>query len=247
MVIQMTDTAVRADARALPEATSYPDANIRALAAQLETAMQAYSVFFHDGGTDDEAAAATDAVKAVAQKIVAVPGTDISNMRLKARVYLWAESTDLEKLARGGWRLAVRGGACSLFRDLGVAGLDATPGPATMADRAPAQHEARMNAATPASPESERDRRYSRAFMDLDPKIHDLTHMAELARFHAIDTFGSNSPDETEEGKREREIALFAVVHVEQMARDLEKAYEAGWQMARSSPAAVDEQPQTVS
>jgi hypothetical protein len=53
--------------------------------------------------------------------------------------------------------------------------------------------------------------------------------MAELARFHAIDTFGSNSPEETEEGKREREIALFAVVHVEQMARDLEKACEAGF------------------
>jgi hypothetical protein len=49
--------------------------------------------------------------------------------------------------------------------------------------------------------------------MDLEPKIRDLTHMAELARFHAIDTFGLNCPDETEEGKREREIALFAVVH----------------------------------
>ena len=69
----------------------------------------------------------------------------------------------------------------------------------------------------------------SDAYMDLEPKIRDLTHMAELARFHAIDTFGSNSPEETEEGKREREIALFAVVHVEQMARDLEKAYEAGF------------------
>jgi hypothetical protein len=56
--------------------------------------------------------------------------------------------------------------------------------------------------------------------------------MAELARFHAIDTFGSNSPDETEEGKREREVALFAVVHVEQMVRDLEKAYDAGFRAA---------------
>jgi hypothetical protein len=68
-----------------------------------ETALQAYSVFFHGGGTDDEAAAATDAVKAIAQKIIAVPPvTDISVMRLKARVYLWAESTDLEKLAAEG-------------------------------------------------------------------------------------------------------------------------------------------------
>jgi hypothetical protein len=69
----------------------------------------------------------------------------------------------------------------------------------------------------------------SDAYMDLEPKIRDLTHMAELARFHAIDTCGSNSPDETEEGKREREIALFAVVHVEQMALDLEKAWDAGF------------------
>jgi hypothetical protein len=89
-------------------------------------------------------------------------------------------------------------------------------------------------AATPASPESERDRRYSRAFVDLEPKIRDLTHMAELVRFHAIDTFGSTSPDETEEGKREREIALFAVVHDEEMVRGLEKAYEAGWSSAQS-------------
>jgi hypothetical protein len=65
--------------------------------------------------------------------------------------------------------------------------------------------------------------------MDLEPKIRDLTHMAELARFHAIDTFGSNSPDETEEVKRGREIALFAVVHVEQMVKDLEKAWDAGF------------------
>ena len=55
----------------------------------------------------------------------------------------------------------------------------------------------------------------SDAYMNREPQIRDLTHMAELARFHAINTFGSNSPDETEEGKRERAIALFAVVHVE--------------------------------
>jgi hypothetical protein len=50
-----------------------------------------------------------------------------------------------------------------------------------------------------------------------------------------------------EEGKRERGIALFAVAHVEEMVRDLERAYDAGWQTARSSPASVDEQPRTVS
>jgi hypothetical protein len=104
--------------------------------------------------------------------------------------YLWAEATDLEKLVAEGGDWPSEAVFASLFRDLGVAGLDAAPGPATMADRAPAQHEARMNAASPASPESEPDRRHSMAFMDLEPKIRDLTHMAELARFHAIDTFG---------------------------------------------------------
>jgi hypothetical protein len=99
-----------------------------------------------------------------------------------------------------------------------------------------------MNAATPASPESERDRRHSTAFMDLEPKIRDLTHMAELARLHAIDTFGSIPPNETEEGKRERSIALFAIVHVVEMACDLEKAYEAGWHGA-APPASHERRP----
>jgi hypothetical protein len=92
-------------------------------------------------------------------------------------------------------------------------------------------------AATPASSESERGPPLLQGVY-LEPKIRNLTHMAELARFHAIDTFGSNSPGETEEGKREREIALFAVVHVEEMVRDLEKAYAAGWCSAQS-PAEV--------
>ena len=61
--------------------------------------------------------------------------------------------------------------------------------------------------------------RFFSAYSDLEPKIRDLTHMAELARSHAIDTFGSNSPDEAEERKRERGIALFAVIHVEEMVR----------------------------
>ena len=95
----MPNATVRANARTLPETPSYPDAIVRDLAAQYEAALQTYHTLFHGSGTDDEAAAATEAVKAIAQKIIAVPGTDISIMRLKARVYLWAESTDLEKLA----------------------------------------------------------------------------------------------------------------------------------------------------
>jgi hypothetical protein len=102
-----------------------------------------------------------------------------------------------------------------------------------------------MNAATPASPESEFDRRLSKAFKDLEPKILDLTRMAAIARFHVINTFGSNSPDETEEEKREREIALFAVVHVEQMVKDLEEAWDAGWSSA-VAPASANEQSRTM-
>jgi hypothetical protein len=84
----MSNATARANARTLPKSTPHPAEDVRALAAQFEAALQAYHPFFHGAGTDDEAAAATDAVKAVAQKIIAVPGTDISIMRLKARVYL---------------------------------------------------------------------------------------------------------------------------------------------------------------
>ena len=70
--------------------------------------------------------------------------------------------------------------------------------------------------------------RYFDAYSDLEPKIRDLTHMAELARYHAIEAFGSNHPGETEEENRERSTALFAIVHLEEMIRDLEKAWEAG-------------------
>jgi hypothetical protein len=138
-------------ARTLPEATPHPDAEIQALAVEFEAALHAYQSFYHGSGTDDEAAAATNAVKAVAQKIVAVPGTDISTMRLKARVYLWAESTDVEKLAAEGGDWPSEAVLASLFRDLGVADVDATPGPATMADRAPARREEARSTAAPAS------------------------------------------------------------------------------------------------
>jgi hypothetical protein len=37
----MPNATVRANARALPESTSYPDASVHALAAQFETALQA--------------------------------------------------------------------------------------------------------------------------------------------------------------------------------------------------------------
>jgi hypothetical protein len=99
---------------------------------------------------------------------------------------------------------------------------NALVGPTTMADRTTTQHQKARSTAAPAT-----EQRFFSAYSDLEPQIRNLTHMAELARFHAIDTFGSSSPDETEEGKRERSIALFAVVHVVEMACDLEKAYDA--------------------
>lgn len=69
---------------------------------------------------------------------------------------------------------------------------------------------------------------YVRVYSDLEPKIRDVTHMAELAQFHAIEAFGSHSPNETEKRKREREVALFAIIHMEEMVRDLEKAHYDG-------------------
>ena len=86
-----------------------------------------------------------------------------------------------------------------------------------------------MNATT--TPATER--RFFRAYSDLEPEIRDLTHMAELAQFHAIEA--SNYPHDTEESKRERGIALFAVIQLGEMVRDLEKAYDAGWSGAQSS------------
>jgi len=67
----------------------------------------------------------------------------------------------------------------------------------------------------------------SDAYSDLEPKIRDLTLMAELARYHAVNAFGVNPPGETKEEHQEREIALFATVHLMDMVSDLEKAYDA--------------------
>jgi hypothetical protein len=80
--------------------------------------------------------------------------------------------------------------------------------------------------------------RRASAYSDLKPKIRDLTHMAELARFHAVESFGSNPPAETQERKREREIALLAVIHVDKMVKDLEKAWDAGFRSAQSKESA---------
>jgi hypothetical protein len=90
-----------------------------------------------------------------------------------------------------------------------------------------------MNATTATSTTE----RHARAYFDLEPRVRDLALMADLARSHAVDAFGSIHPNETEERKRERSIALFAVIHLEEMVGDLEKAYDAGFHSA-GEPAA---------
>ena len=73
------------------------------------------------GATDDEAAAACKRVCDVVKKIVALHAMDLALMRLKARAYLWSESTDFEAYAAENegseWSEGV---LVSLFRDLGA-------------------------------------------------------------------------------------------------------------------------------
>ena len=60
-------------------------------------------------------------MREVVKKIVALPATDLALMRLKARAYLWSESTDFEAYAAENagseWSEGV---LVSLFRDLGA-------------------------------------------------------------------------------------------------------------------------------
>jgi hypothetical protein len=117
----MANTADRANARTLPEATPHPDADLRALAAQFEAAWAAERVFFHGGGTDDESNAAILRVDEIAQKIVALPATDIDMMRVKARIYLWSEAEDFKTFAAKNEGDGSSGAVLvSLFRDLGA-------------------------------------------------------------------------------------------------------------------------------
>jgi hypothetical protein len=74
-------------------------AEIEALVTDFEAAFQAQRPFFYGSGTDEEADAATARVDEIAQKIVALPTTDMEMMRLKARIYLWSEATDFKTFA----------------------------------------------------------------------------------------------------------------------------------------------------
>jgi hypothetical protein len=122
----MSTATVRANARALPEAEraqqpAQTAEELQALASDFEAAFQAQRPFFYGSGTDEESDAATARVDEIARKIVALPTTDIEMMRLKARIYLWAEATDFKTFAAenegDGSSEAV---LVSLFRDLGA-------------------------------------------------------------------------------------------------------------------------------
>jgi hypothetical protein len=91
----------------MPETTPHPNAELVALAAEFEAAWAAESALFNSSSTDAEANAAAARVREIAQKIVALRPTDVALMRLKARVYLWFESTNFEAFAAenegNGW------------------------------------------------------------------------------------------------------------------------------------------------
>ena len=119
----MPNATVRANARTLPEATPHPNVEVQALAAEFEAAWAAEGAIFKSSCTDVEANAAVARVDEIAQKIVAIPTTDIEMMRVKARIYLWSEGTDFKAFAADNegkqWSEAV---LVSLFRDLGADG-----------------------------------------------------------------------------------------------------------------------------
>jgi hypothetical protein len=103
------------------KSTSAPPERFPNTARTPEAAWQAERVFFHGGGTDEEAKAAILRVDEIAQKIVALPTTDIEMMRLKARVYLWSEAEDFKTFAaKNEGDGSSEAALVSLFRDLGA-------------------------------------------------------------------------------------------------------------------------------
>jgi hypothetical protein len=115
------DLIVLADQKDNERAKAGTAAEIEALVTDFEAALQAQRPFFYGAGTDEEADAMTARVDEIAQKIVAIPTTDIEMMRVKARIYLWSEGTDFKPFAAknegDGSSEAV---LVSLFRDLGA-------------------------------------------------------------------------------------------------------------------------------
>jgi hypothetical protein len=95
------------------------NAEIEALAAEFEAANQAERAFYQGGGTDAESNAAILATREVVQKIAALPGKDISVMRLKARAYMQLEGAeDLDEFDDVQHDMVSGPVLVSLFRDL---------------------------------------------------------------------------------------------------------------------------------
>jgi hypothetical protein len=125
-VTPMPKATVRANARDLPEATHHPNADVQALAAEFEAARDPHP--HRDYMTDEEVNVATDRQREIAEKVAALPSTDMSTMRLKARIYMWAEGADDLENFDNVQHDAVSGPVLvSLFRDL----LAANEQPAT--------------------------------------------------------------------------------------------------------------------
>jgi hypothetical protein len=94
-------------------------ARMNALAAEFEAANQAERAFYQGGGTDAESNAAILATREVVQKIAALPGKDISVMRLKARAYMQLEGAeDLDEFDDVQHDMVSGPVLVSLFRDL---------------------------------------------------------------------------------------------------------------------------------
>jgi hypothetical protein len=80
------------------------------------------------------------------------------------------------------------------------------------------------NTTTPAA-----ERRFFRAYSDLEPQIRDLTRMASIAQRYVMEHV-QPIPGDTEERRHETEMVQFTVFHVFDMAKDLETAYDADFQ-----------------
>jgi hypothetical protein len=109
-----SDEQAESDKRLAAPSSAAPE--IESLASQFEAAWK-YERELGEAETDEDTDTATDAAvertRQFALKIVALPGSDTSILRLKARVYLWAENETFESFA-------ALNDIDSLFRDLGA-------------------------------------------------------------------------------------------------------------------------------
>lgn len=93
----------------------------KSITAEFDAALKEENAIARDNGTtDEELDAAVARSRAVADRILALPGAGhVPTIRLKARVYLWAEEESLESLSKEATATSDRA-LISLLRDLGV-------------------------------------------------------------------------------------------------------------------------------